>query len=149
MRCKVVLTLAAAAVLLPALALAAEGDGGKAGEETKVQTTCPLMGGKINKEIYADHEGKRVYFCCKGCIPAFKKDPAKYVKKLEDSGVVLDKVCKCGAVKGTEACKKACAPKPGAKCGCGNAKGSEECKKACAAKKSASAAPKAKSCCPH
>jgi YHS domain-containing protein len=58
----------------------------------KAQTTCPVMGGKINKDIYADHEGKRVYFCCKGCVEQFKKGPAKYVKELEDEGVVLEKL---------------------------------------------------------
>lgn len=60
----------------------------------KYQTTCPVMGGKINKAVYADHEGKRVYFCCGGCIDEFKKDPAKYVKKIEDQGVMLEKVSK-------------------------------------------------------
>lgn len=58
---------------------------------TKPQTTCPLMGGKINKKIFADYEGKRVFFCCRGCVGAFKKDPAKYVKQLEESGVTLEK----------------------------------------------------------
>ena len=55
------------------------------------QATCPVMGGQINKEFYSDYEGKRVYFCCPACIPEFKKDPAKYVKKLEDQGIVLEK----------------------------------------------------------
>jgi YHS domain-containing protein len=55
------------------------------------QTTCPVMGGKINKDIYTDYEGKRVYFCCQSCVEQFKKDPAKYVKKLEDEGVTLEK----------------------------------------------------------
>ena len=57
----------------------------------KPQTACPVMGDKINKAIYADHDGKRVYFCCAGCVNTFKKDPAKYVKKLEDAGVTLAK----------------------------------------------------------
>ena len=57
----------------------------------KAQTTCPIMGGKINKEVYADHDGKRVYFCCAGCIEPFKKNPEKHIKKLEGDGVVLDK----------------------------------------------------------
>ncbi len=57
----------------------------------KAQTTCPVMGGKIDKKIFADHEGKRVYFCCDACPETFKKDPAKYIKKLEDDGVVLEK----------------------------------------------------------
>jgi YHS domain-containing protein len=55
------------------------------------QATCPVMGGQINKEFYSDYEGKRVYFCCPACIPEFKKDPAKYIKKLEDQGVELEK----------------------------------------------------------
>jgi len=54
------------------------------------------MGGKINKEIYTDYEGKRVYFCCKGCIGEFKKDPAKHIKKLEEEGVALEEAPKAG-----------------------------------------------------
>ena len=62
--------------------------------EPKPQTTCPVMGGKINKGVYADYEGKRVYFCCGGCISKFQKDPAKYVKKLETEGVTLEDATK-------------------------------------------------------
>ena len=57
----------------------------------KNQTHCPVMGGKINKEVYVDHDGQRVYFCCAGCIDPFKKDPAKYLDKLEKEGVKLKK----------------------------------------------------------
>ena len=46
---------------------------------------CPVMkGNKVNvadatkKKMYADHQGKRYFFCCAGCAPAFKKNPAKY-----------------------------------------------------------------------
>lgn len=66
----------------------AEGLAGK----TKPQTNCPVMGGKINKAIYTDHAGKRVYFCCKACIAEFRKDPEKYVKTLEEEGFVLEDV---------------------------------------------------------
>lgn len=62
----------------------------------KVQTTCPVMGGKINKDIYTDYKGERVYFCCEGCMPEFQKDPAKYVQKLENEGVKLEKVSSTG-----------------------------------------------------
>jgi YHS domain-containing protein len=55
------------------------------------QTTCPILGNPIDKKAYTDYQGKRIYFCCKGCIPEFSKDPAKYVKQLEDKGVVLEK----------------------------------------------------------
>lgn len=55
-----------------------------------VQTTCPVMGGKIDKSLYVDHDGKRIYVCCSGCIGAIKADPQKYIKQLEDAGIVLD-----------------------------------------------------------
>ena len=54
------------------------------------QTTCPVMRGKINKQQYVDHDGKRIYVCCAGCIDKIKADPARYIGKLEKEGVVLD-----------------------------------------------------------
>lgn len=57
--------------------------------EMKMQSKCPVMGGDIDKEQFADYEGKRVYFCCGGCDAKFKKDPAAYIKKLTDAGIVL------------------------------------------------------------
>ena len=61
-----------------------EKTGGKPEVKTQIaQKTCPIMGGAINKEIYADHNGRRVYFCCAGCVDAFKKDPEKYVAKVD------------------------------------------------------------------
>ncbi|MBT3377320.1 MAG: hypothetical protein HN742_04780 [Lentisphaerae bacterium] len=57
----------------------------------KPQTTCPVMGGKINKKLYADVNGKRIYVCCAGCIAPIKKAPEAFIKKLEAKGVVLDK----------------------------------------------------------
>jgi YHS domain-containing protein len=54
------------------------------------QTNCPVMEGTINKNIYADYKGKRVYFCCPPCLKAFKKDPDTYMKKLEEQGAVLE-----------------------------------------------------------
>ena len=56
------------------------------------QTTCPVMGGKIDRKLFVDYEGKRIYVCCNDCVPKVKQDPAKYVKQLEDAGVVLDRV---------------------------------------------------------
>jgi YHS domain-containing protein len=49
------------------------------------------MEGTVNKNIYADYKGKRVYFCCPPCLRQFKKDPDTYMKKLEDQGVTLEK----------------------------------------------------------
>ena len=49
------------------------------------QTTCPVMGGAINKDIFIEYQGKKVYFCCPGCEEQFKKEPAKYIAKPPQS----------------------------------------------------------------
>jgi YHS domain-containing protein len=47
------------------------------------QTTCPVMdGNKIDKNVFIEYEGKKVYFCCPDCIEKFKADPEKYIAKL-------------------------------------------------------------------
>ena len=46
------------------------------------QKTCPVMGGAINKELYTEYKGKKVYFCCPGCKGKFEKEPDKYMSKL-------------------------------------------------------------------
>ena len=66
------------------------------GQTVKQQTVCPVMGGVVNTNLFADFGGKRVYFCCAGCPAQFKKDPAKYIAKLEQSGVTLDQTPAAG-----------------------------------------------------
>jgi YHS domain-containing protein len=56
------------------------------------QTTCPVMGEAINKSVYVDYNGKRVYFCCGMCPATFKKDPETYIKKLESMGQGVETV---------------------------------------------------------
>ena len=46
------------------------------------QTICPVMKGPINKELFVEYKGKKVYFCCADCKAQFEKDPEKYVKDL-------------------------------------------------------------------
>jgi YHS domain-containing protein len=46
------------------------------------QTTCPIMGQPINKDVFVEHKGKKVYFCCPGCEQKFQADPEKYIAKL-------------------------------------------------------------------
>ena len=46
------------------------------------QKTCPVMGGVINKNVSTEYEGKKVYFCCPGCIGKFEEKPEKYIAKL-------------------------------------------------------------------
>jgi YHS domain-containing protein len=57
------------------------------GKEMKMQMNCPVSGMPIDKKFYADHTGKRIYFCSAACIDEFKKDPDKHMKKMMDEGV--------------------------------------------------------------
>ena len=47
------------------------------------QATCPIMkGNPINKNIFTEYNGKKVYFCCEMCIDKFKAEPEQYVSQL-------------------------------------------------------------------
>ncbi|MEN6336168.1 MAG: YHS domain-containing protein [Phycisphaerales bacterium] len=47
------------------------------------QKTCPVMeGNPIDKNIFVEYKGKKVYFCCKACPAKFLADPEKYISKL-------------------------------------------------------------------
>lgn len=39
--------------------------------------------GEMGKPYVFEHEGREIKLCCKSCLKDFKKDPAKYVKKIE------------------------------------------------------------------
>lgn len=48
---------------------------------------CPVMpshkvkiADAMKSKMYTDYKGRRYFFCCAGCPPAFKADPAKYAK---------------------------------------------------------------------
>lgn len=87
-----------AAVLATALALgtyscrrpepAVESTPSEGREKTALrpQVSCPVMGGRVDKTLYVDYEGKRVYLCCQGCVAAFKANPEKYLAVLADKG---------------------------------------------------------------
>ena len=42
---------------------------------------CPVMGGKVDSKFFTEYQGKKI-FCCKMCVPKFKKNPEKYLGKL-------------------------------------------------------------------
>ena len=77
----------------------------------KPQATCPVRGAKIDKKVFADVEGYRVYLCCPACVEKVKADPKKYIAKIRANGETpeqLPKKCKdkkaakcCGPAEGT------------------------------------------------
>jgi len=38
--------------------------------------------GAIDKNIFVEYEGKKVYFCCAGCKDKFEAELEKYLAKL-------------------------------------------------------------------
>jgi hypothetical protein len=102
--------LVASTCLAQAPAAAAKDATAVATAPVKAQATCPVMGGKINKALFCDVEGKRLYVCCGGCIKTIQKDPAKYIKILEDQGVTLEKAPAPAEAAKTPAAEPAKAP---------------------------------------
>jgi YHS domain-containing protein len=50
--------------------------------------TCVVSGdklGEMGNPVDYVHEGRLVRFCCSGCIAKFKKDPAQYLKMIDDA----------------------------------------------------------------
>jgi len=51
-------------------------------------TTCVVSGeklGEMGKPVDYEFQGREIKFCCKDCVKDFKKNPAKYVKKLDEA----------------------------------------------------------------
>ena len=51
-------------------------------------TTCVVSGeklGEMGKPVIVKHEGREVQLCCKDCVKDFTKDPAKFLKKLDEA----------------------------------------------------------------
>src|SRR5512137_1364233 len=50
--------------------------------------TCVVSGDKLGEMgdpfVYA-YKGREIKFCCKGCLKDFKKDPAKYIKMIDEA----------------------------------------------------------------
>ncbi len=59
--------------------------------DPRPQTVCPVLGGNIDKKVYVDYQGERIYFCCPGCDAEFRKNPEKYMKKIQEQGITLEK----------------------------------------------------------
>jgi YHS domain-containing protein len=78
----------AAAVVALGVAVALSADGPSA----KPQTTCPVSGKPIDRDIHVDYQGQRIYFCCAKCPAEFRKDPEKYFAAFEKEGVGLENI---------------------------------------------------------
>lgn len=92
MKHKTTLTTAMLIVAAFAFALAAEEKKGDPAAEQRKNyptDTCVVsdekLGGSMGAPYEHMHEGRLVMLCCKGCVKDFQKNPAKYLKKLDDA----------------------------------------------------------------
>jgi len=53
------------------------------------QSRCPITGEPVNRDLFVDHAGKRIYVCCAGCLAEVSRNPEKYVRELESQGITL------------------------------------------------------------
>jgi uncharacterized membrane protein/YHS domain-containing protein len=52
---------------------------------------CPVTTTeRVDKNVYVDYQGKRVYFCCKNCRKDFLADPEKYLANLPQFAETAD-----------------------------------------------------------
>ena len=75
-----------ASFLIPVSGLAAD----KKSDKLKPYTlkTCVVSGDKLGEmgdPFVYEYQGREIKFCCKGCLKDFNKEPAKYIKKIEEA----------------------------------------------------------------
>ena len=58
----------------------------------KAQTTCPIMGGAIDKAQYVDVDGYRIYACCPACLPKIQADPKAAIAAIRAKGEEPEKL---------------------------------------------------------
>ena len=80
------LTLAATFLAAPLTGLAAD----KKSEKAKPYTLDKCLVSdealdSMGKPYVFTHEGQEIKLCCKSCLKDFKKDTAKYLKKIKDA----------------------------------------------------------------
>ena len=51
----------------------------------KVQVTCPVSGEAVDRKVYVERDGKKVYFCSGDCVKKYQGSPSKYKKTLANS----------------------------------------------------------------
>ena len=54
-------------------------------DRPKVQVNCPVSGKPVDGKTFAEHDGKKIGVCCKGCVGKYEADPAKFSAALANS----------------------------------------------------------------
>jgi len=54
-------------------------------------TVCPVSGEPVDQKITYTYKNVTYALCCKTCLAKFKKDPEKFVSRLNDDGKTIKK----------------------------------------------------------
>ncbi len=66
-------------------ALARNGDAAE-----PVSQACPIMGNRINRQLFLEKDGRRVFMCCKGCTKRLQNNWDKSLGTLRDQAEAGD-----------------------------------------------------------
>src|ERR1041384_6068035 len=82
--------LISAYLAAPLAIMAADAKDDKKPEKAKPYTlkTCPVSDeklGEMGDPYVFTYEGREIKLCCKSCLKDFNKEPAKFVKKIEEA----------------------------------------------------------------
>lgn len=53
-------------------------------DQAELNTVCPVSREEADPEITYEYKGKTYALCCNNCLKKFKKDPEKYISKLNE-----------------------------------------------------------------
>lgn len=56
----------------------------------RLQTHCPIMDFDINRDLYHDHNGQRIYICCPGCMDEVKERADEIIAEQHEKGIVFE-----------------------------------------------------------
>ncbi len=68
-------------------------DHGQHGEApaTRLQTHCPVMNLPIDRSLYHDHAGLRIYVCCPGCLDEVRERTGEIIAEHAAKGIVFER----------------------------------------------------------
>ena len=50
-----------------------------------------MDGERIKTRWYVDYHGVRIYVCCRSCVKAVRRNPEKYLRKLRDQQIHVER----------------------------------------------------------
>lgn len=54
-------------------------------DRAKAQVICPVSKEPVDSEVFVESGGQKIFFCCKGCVNKYQREPAKYASALANS----------------------------------------------------------------